>query len=124
MRLPRFCLARLSTIVAAGGIALSALIGPAMVPAEIGGRVAQALEVDIDLFRQELSPYGDWFEHDRYGEVWRPTRVGRDWRPYYDDGHWAYSDDYGWMWISDEPWGWAPFHYGRWAFTRDHGWIW
>jgi Family of unknown function (DUF6600) len=124
MRLPRFRLARLSTYVVAGAIALSALVGPALVPGEIGGRVAHALEADIDLFRQELSPYGEWFEHDRYGEVWRPTHVRRDWRPYYDDGHWAYSDEYGWMWISDEPWGWAPFHYGRWAFTRDDGWIW
>jgi hypothetical protein len=124
MRLPRFRLARLSTYVVAGAIALWALVGPALVPGEIGGRVAHALEADIDLFRQELSPYGEWFEHDRYGEVWRPTHVRRDWRPYYDDGHWAYSDEYGWMWISDEPWGWAPFHYGRWAFTRDDGWIW
>jgi hypothetical protein len=124
MRLPRFSLARLATIVAAGGIALSALIGPAMVPEEFGGRIAQAFEVDIDLFRQELSPYGEWFSHDRYGEVWRPRHVRRDWRPYYDDGRWAYSDDYGWMWVSDERWGWAPFHYGRWAYTRDYGWIW
>jgi hypothetical protein len=124
MRLPRFPVARLSTIAAAGVIAVSALVGPALVPEDRGGRVAQALEVDIDLFHRELSPYGDWFQHDRYGEVWRPRGVRRDWRPYYDDGRWAYSDDYGWMWVSDEPWGWAPFHYGRWAYARDYGWIW
>jgi hypothetical protein len=124
MRLPRFPVARLSTIAAAGVIAVSALIAPALVPEDRGGRIAQALEVDIDLFRRELSPYGDWFQHDRYGEVWRPRGVRRDWRPYYDDGRWAYSDDYGWMWVSDEPWGWAPFHYGRWAYARDDGWIW
>jgi hypothetical protein len=123
MNLPRFRLA-LSSIVVAGAIALTALIGPAVVPGERGGRIAQAFEVDVDLFRQELSPYGDWFSHERYGEVWRPTHVRHGWRPYYDDGHWAYSDDYGWMWISDEPWGWAAFHYGRWAYTRDYGWIW
>src|SRR4030095_5070192 len=124
MRLQRLRLGRLATIIAAGGIALSALIGPAMVPAELGGHVAQAFDADIDVFRHELSPYGECFDRDRYGEVWRPTHVRRDWRPYYDDGHWAYSDDYGWMWVSDEPWGWAPFHYGRWAYTRDDGWIW
>jgi hypothetical protein len=124
MRFPRFRFARLSSIVAACTIALSAVVGPAMVPEWAGGRVAQALEVDIDLFRRELSPYGEWFHHDRYGEVWRPTHVRRDWRPYYDDGHWAYSDDYGWMWVSDQPWGWAPFHYGRWAYARDNGWLW
>jgi len=124
MRFPRFRFARLSSIVAACTIALSAVVGPAMVPEWAGGRVAQALEVDVDLFRRELSPYGEWFHHDRYGEVWRPTHVRRDWRPYYDDGHWEYSDDYGWMWVSDEPWGWAPFHYGRWAYARDYGWIW
>jgi hypothetical protein len=125
MRSPRFRLTRLSTIVAAGAIAVSALIGPTLVPADLGGRAAQAaVDIDIGFFYQELSPYGRWFHDDRYGDVWQPAGVHRGWRPYYDDGHWVYSDDYGWMWVSDYDWGWAPFHYGRWAFSPEIGWFW
>jgi hypothetical protein len=125
MRSPRFRLARLSTIVVAGAIALSAVVAPAFIPADLGGRAAQAaVDVDIGFFYQELSPYGRWFHDDRYGQVWQPAGVHRGWRPYYDDGHWVYSDDYGWMWVSDYDWGWAPFHYGRWAYSPAVGWFW
>jgi hypothetical protein len=125
MRSPRFHLSRLSTIVAAGAIAVSTLLGPTLVPADLGGRVAQAaVDVDIGFFYQELSPHGRWFHDDRYGQVWQPAGVHRGWRPYYDDGHWVYSDDYGWMWVSDYDWGWGPFHYGRWAYSPHVGWFW
>ena len=107
----------------AGGVALSAVIGPAMLPADVGGSAALAdVVVNIDLFHRELSPYGRWSDDPRYGEVWYPG-VREGWRPYYDDGHWVYSDDYGWLWVADQPWGWAPFHYGRWVLT-DYGWAW
>ena len=123
MKMPRNRSARLVSAVLAGGVALSALVGPTMLPTDFGGSAARAdVVVNIDLFQRELSPYGRWSDDPRYGEVWYPS-VREGWRPYYDDGHWVYSDDYGWLWVADQPWGWAPFHYGRWVLT-DYGWGW
>lgn len=78
--------------------------------------------VDIDLFYQELSPYGGWSPHPEFGDVWQPYEVGPDWKPY-ADGRWEWSDQ-GWIWISYEPWGWATYHYGRWVYDDYQGWIW
>ena len=125
MRLPRTRASKLASAALAGVIALSTLVGPALVPSDMGGSVAQAeVTVDIGVFQNALSPYGRWVDSPQYGQVWYPTNVRQGWRPYYDDGHWAYSDDDGWVWVSDAPWGWAPFHYGRWAFDPNYGWIW
>jgi len=78
--------------------------------------------VSIDLFYQELSPYGQWTPHVEFGYIWQPYEVGPEWKPY-TDGRWAWSDQ-GWIWISYEPWGWATYHYGRWVFDDYQGWIW
>jgi hypothetical protein len=121
MKMPRIRTARLALL--AGGVALSAVLGPAILPAGFGGSVAHGdLVVSINLFQRELSPYGRWARDRRYGDIWYP-HVRQGWRPYYDDGHWVYSDDYGWLWVAEQPWGWAPFHYGRWVLT-DYGWAW
>lgn len=79
-------------------------------------------QVDISLFYDNLSPYGDWFDYPSYGPCWTPYDVSADWRPY-SDGHWEYTD-YGWSWASNEPWGWASYHYGRWFFDDSYGWVW
>jgi hypothetical protein len=99
---------------------LGALLALLMLP----GAPAQAQDrdVDMDIFYEELAPYGDWFEHPRWGLVWQP-QVDQDWRPY-SLGYWTFTDDYGWYWVSDEPFGWAVFHYGRWVDDEDDGWIW
>jgi len=78
--------------------------------------------VTIDLFYQELSPYGEWSPHVEFGYIWQPYGVPPDWRPY-TDGRWEWSDQ-GWLWVSYEPWGWATYHYGRWVFDDYQGWIW
>lgn len=78
--------------------------------------------VTIDLFYQELSPYGEWSPHVEFGYIWQPYGVAPDWKPY-TDGRWEWSDQ-GWLWISYEPWGWATYHYGRWVFDDYQGWIW
>ncbi len=83
---------------------------------------AQERAVDIDLFYEQLEPYGQWFEHPVWGTVWRP-RVDQDWRPY-AQGMWLYTDEFGWYWEAEEPWGWAAFHYGRWLLDEDGTWIW
>ncbi len=82
-----------------------------------------SVNVDIRVFHDALSPYGNWVNHPTYGQVWYPRNVTQDWRPY-TDGYWAYTNDYGWLWVANEPWGWAPFHYGRWAWDNWYGWIW
>lgn len=78
-------------------------------------------EVDINIFYNQLSPYGNWIQYPGYGRVWIPHVQG--FRPYYSNGHWMYSQ-FGWTWVSNYSWGWAPFHYGRWMHDFRHGWLW
>ena len=82
---------------------------------------AQAVQVNISLFQNELSPYGRWFTTPRFGQVWVYDDAA--FRPYATDGHWDYTN-YGWSWVSDFDWGWAPFHYGRWEYDSFYGWMW
>jgi len=79
-------------------------------------------EVSIQVFYNELNPYGTWINNPEWGNVWIPD-VGPGFRPYSTNGYWAYSS-YGWTWVSGYPWGWAPFHYGRWYFDNSYGWAW
>jgi hypothetical protein len=78
--------------------------------------------ISLQVFYDELSYYGEWYENPDYGYVWRPD-VNRDFRPYYTNGHWVMTE-FGNTWVSDYEWGWAPFHYGRWFYDRYDGWIW
>jgi len=78
--------------------------------------------VSIDLFYDQLAPYGDWIEVSDYGYCWQPRDVGENWRPY-TVGRWVYTDA-GWTWDSEEPFAWAVYHYGRWAHLERAGWIW
>jgi hypothetical protein len=83
---------------------------------------AQQSNVSIQVFYDELSPYGQWIDYGSYGYVWIPGAEA-DFTPYSTDGHWIMTD-YGWTWASDYSWGWAAFHYGRWSFTDSFGWFW
>ncbi|MCZ6779508.1 MAG: hypothetical protein O7F16_11165 [Acidobacteria bacterium] len=109
-------------------LALSALVlacsGPALQPVlmEPGAVITPRPDASVDLFFDDLSPYGDWVWVSGPGWVWYPYNVEVDWRPY-RYGHWAYSD-YGWTWASDENWGWAVYHYGRWHYETSYGWVW
>lgn len=76
----------------------------------------------VDMFYNDLAPYGEWYYIDGPGWVWSPYDVDVDWRPY-QYGHWAYTD-YGWTWASDEEFGWAVYHYGRWHQSPRYGWVW
>jgi hypothetical protein len=87
--------------------------GPVMTPRPDG---------TVDLFFNDLSPYGEWVWLSGPGWVWYPYNVSVGWRPY-RYGHWVYSD-YGWTWVSDEDWGWAVYHYGRWHYEASYGWVW
>lgn len=80
-------------------------------------------DVRVQIFYDDLAPYGRWVDHRIYGVVWVPGGVPRDWGPY-TDGAWVWTADYGWYWDSYEPYGWATYHYGRWVLTSDYGWVW
>ncbi len=78
--------------------------------------------VSLQVFYDELDPYGTWMEHRTYGYVWIPS-VDRGFVPYSTNGYWVQTE-YGNTWVSDYTWGWAPFHYGRWFYDDFYGWIW
>ncbi|MEO7988494.1 MAG: DUF6600 domain-containing protein [Chryseolinea sp.] len=78
--------------------------------------------VSLQVFYDELQPYGNWMDYGNYGYVWRPN-VGSDFTPYATNGYWI-NTEYGNTWISDYAWGWAPFHYGRWFYDDFQGWMW
>jgi hypothetical protein len=83
---------------------------------------AQETSISIQVFYDELSPYGQWISYPNYGYVWVPD-AGADFVPYSSQGYWVLTD-YGWTWVSEYSWGWAPFHYGRWDFDNYYGWFW
>lgn len=76
----------------------------------------------MDVFYENLQPYGSWREIGNYGYCWQPLDVRKDWSPY-SDGRWVYTDA-GWTWDSYEPFGWAVYHYGRWVNVGPIGWVW
>jgi hypothetical protein len=78
--------------------------------------------ISLQVFYDEMAPYGDWVNNPDYGYVWRPN-VGTDFKPYYTNGHWIMTE-YGNTWVSNYDWGWAPFHYGRWFYDDYDGWVW
>ncbi len=78
--------------------------------------------VSLQVFYDNLSPYGQWMSDRQYGYVWVPD-VGADFRPYATNGYWVMTA-FGNTWVSTYPWGWAPFHYGRWIYDAYYGWIW
>lgn len=82
---------------------------------------AQA-RVSLQVFYDELQPYGTWMDYGTHGYVWVP-RVEPGFMPYATNGHWVYTE-YGNTWVSNYSWGWAPFHYGRWLYDDFYGWIW
>ena len=83
---------------------------------------AQQTAISLQVFYDELSPYGQWIDYIDYGYVWIPN-AEPDFVPYSSDGHWILTE-YGWTWSSDYDWGWAAFHYGRWSFDNSFGWFW
>src|ERR1019366_1169413 len=83
---------------------------------------ASAQTVSVQVFYDQLSPYGTWVDNPQYGYVWVPN-VGPGFEPYATNGHWVYTE-YGWTWVSDYAWGWAPFHYGRWYSDPTYGAVW
>lgn len=94
-------------------------------PLPIAQPAPAELPPQINVFYQQLQPYGTWLQVAEHGWCWQPSvAIGAaGWRPYCDRGRWLYTD-HGWYWQSDYAWGWAPFHYGRWVLHARSGWLW
>lgn len=84
--------------------------------------LAQDKPLSLQVFYDELSPYGTWIDNPDYGYVWLPD-MGPGFEPYSSNGTWMYAD-VGWTWVSNYSWGWAPFHYGRWFIDQVYGPMW
>lgn len=75
----------------------------------------------VDVFYDQLSPYGMWVDDERMGRVFIPQE---DTYVPYTNGHWE-DTNLGFVWISDEPFAWATTHYGRWAYSQPYArWVW
>ncbi|HEV7554611.1 MAG TPA: DUF6600 domain-containing protein [Kofleriaceae bacterium] len=75
----------------------------------------------VDVFYDQLSPYGVWVDEPSIGHVFIPEQT--TFVPY-TTGHWQYTS-VGFVWVSSEPFAWATSHYGRWAFSQPYGrWVW
>jgi hypothetical protein len=75
----------------------------------------------VDVFYDQLSPYGVWVDEPDAGRVFIPETT--NYVPF-TTGHWQYTN-LGFVWISNEPFGWATAHYGRWAYSNHYGrWYW
>ena len=103
-------------------------VAPAPAPAPPAPAATPApanLPPQVNIFYQQLQPYGTWMQVADYGWCWQPSVVisSPGWRPYADRGRWLYTN-HGWYWQSDYAWGWAPFHYGRWVQHARSGWLW
>lgn len=101
-------------------------VAPAPAPQVVVVQPAPAnLPPQVNVFYQELQPYGTWMQVADHGWCWQPSVVisSPSWRPYADRGRWLHTDQ-GWYWQSDYAWGWAPFHYGRWVHHTRSGWLW
>lgn len=85
-------------------------------------KATSQVSVSLQVFYDDLSPYGNWVDNPDYGYVWIP-KVPQGFSPYNTNGHWVFTEA-GWTWVSDYSWGWAPFHYGRWYSDANYGWVW
>ncbi len=75
----------------------------------------------VDVFYDQLSPYGVWVDEPDAGRVFIPQEDG--FVPY-TNGHWQYTS-LGFVWVSSHPFGWATSHYGRWAYSNSYNrWVW
>ncbi|HEY0986207.1 MAG TPA: DUF6600 domain-containing protein, partial [Kofleriaceae bacterium] len=72
----------------------------------------------VDVFYDQLSPYGTWYDDPTYGWVFAPGDPS--YLPY-TNGRWS-NTEYGFTWISNDPFGWATDHYGRWVWANR--WVW
>ncbi len=78
------------------------------------------VSISVEIFYQELAPYGQWIDAPQVGRAFVPHDPA--YRPY-RNGHWSQSRA-GFVWVSYDAIGWAVCHYGSWAVLDDGRWAW
>jgi hypothetical protein len=91
-------------------------IGPTYVDVAVDPEGSEVPSVDV--FYDELQPYGSFYDDPSYGWVFAPSQAS--YVPY-SNGYWK-NTDYGFSWVSNDPFGWATDHYGRWVWVNR--WVW
>ena len=113
---------------------LSAIPAAAYAQVNVGVNVGVGVDADyydttapgdpvesVDVFYDQLQPYGVWVDDPDMGRVFIPGENG--FVPY-TVGHWQYTR-LGFVWVSNEPFAWATTHYGRWAYSNAYDrWVW
>lgn len=121
MRTGKLCLAALLGAMPAIAAAQPSVNVDVGVNVNIDSVAPGAAVASVDVFYDQLSPFGVWVDEPDIGRVFIPDVD--DYVPY-TRGHWEYTN-LGFVWVSTEPFGWATSHYGRWAYSRYFGrWYW
>ena len=123
MRIGKLCLAAFLGALPAVAVAQPSI--DVRVGVDVDDRYDSAAPGDsvetVDVFYDQLSPYGAWVDEPDVGRVFIPETP--NYVPY-TVGHWEYTS-LGFVWVSSESYGWATSHYGRWAFSNNYGrWYW
>ena len=75
----------------------------------------------VDVFYDQLAPYGMWVDEPTVGHVFIPQEDG--FVPY-TNGHWQYTS-VGFVWVASEPFAAQTSHYGRWSYSQPYArWVW
>jgi hypothetical protein len=116
--------------IASLGIAVALGAAPLVANAQVSvsggisfnvGSVPGEPVASVDVFYDQLSPYGMWVDDPVVGQAFLPEEA--NYVPY-TNGHWEMTD-VGFVWVSSEPFAWATSHYGRWFYSDDYGrWMW
>jgi hypothetical protein len=116
--------------IASLGIAVALGAAPVVAHAQVSvsggitfnlGSIPGEPVASVDVFYDQLSPYGVWIDDPVVGQAFIPDQA--NYVPY-TNGHWEMTD-VGFVWISSEPFAWATSHYGRWFYSDDYGrWVW
>jgi hypothetical protein len=116
-RLPKL----LAAALLAGAPLTTAHAQPVQVNVDVNAAIGGTPINSIDVFYDQLAPYGFWLDDPQFGTVFAPQDAS--FQPY-TVGHWQYTD-VGMVWISTQPFSWATSHYGRWVLSPAYGrWVW
>lgn len=115
------CLAAIPSVASAQSVSVGVDVGVNAGVDNYDSEAPGAPVESVDVFYDQLAPYGTWVDEPDVGRVYVPDTP--DYVPY-RTGHWQYTN-LGFVWVSTEPHAWATSHYGRWAYSNHYGrWYW
>ncbi|HEY5927249.1 MAG TPA: DUF6600 domain-containing protein [Kofleriaceae bacterium] len=113
---------KVASILLGATLALAPFSASAQLRVDVYAEVVPGEAIgSVDVFYDQLAPYGVWVDDPRFGQLWIPGRA--DYVPY-RNGHWQFTD-VGMVWVSNERFAWVTSHYGRWFYSDTYGrWVW